>query len=72
MNNLHEVFKNADGKSKFNITKLNPWKLAFWKQLVIEKDETKVSVILANTCEVKVGGGDQLRYSSKYLPKCLT
>ena len=52
-NNSHNAYKNADGNSKFNITKLNPWKLTFWKQTVIAKDEIKVSVILANKCEVK-------------------
>ena len=52
-NNSHNVYKNADDNSKFNITKLNPWKLTFWKQPVIAKDEIKVSVILANKYEVK-------------------
>ena len=52
-NNSHNAYKNADGNSKFNITKLNPWKLTFWKQPVIAKDETKVSVILANNYEIK-------------------
>ena len=40
--NSHNAYKNADGNSKFNITKLNPWKLIFWKQPVIAKDEIKV------------------------------
>ena len=39
--------------SKFNIFKLNPLKMTFWKQPVIAKDEIKVSVILANKSEVK-------------------
>ena len=52
-NNSHNPYKTADGNSKFNITKLNPWKLTFWKQPVIAKDEIKVSVILANKYEVK-------------------
>ena len=52
-NNSHNAYKNADGNSKFNITKLNAWKLTFWKQLVIAKDDIKVSVILANKYEVK-------------------
>ena len=39
--------------SKFNILKLNPLKMTFWKQPVIAKDEIKVSVILANKSEVK-------------------
>ena len=46
-NNSHDAYKNADGNSKFNITKLNPWKLTFWKQSVIAEDEIKVSIILA-------------------------
>ena len=52
-NSSHDAYKNADGNSKFNITKLNTWKLVFWKQPVIAKDEIKVSVILANKYEVK-------------------
>ena len=52
-NNLHDAYKNADGNSKFNITKLNPRKLTFWKELVVTKDEIKVSVILTNKSEVK-------------------
>ena len=52
-NNSHNAYKNADGNSKFNISKLNAWKLTFWKQLVIAKDDIKVSVILANKYEVK-------------------
>ena len=52
-NNSHNAYKNADGNSKFNITKLNAWKLTFWKQLVIAKDDIKVSVILANKYDVK-------------------
>ena len=48
LNNLHEKYNNADGNSKFNITKLNPGILNFWKQPVIKEDEIKVSVILAN------------------------
>ena len=46
--NSHNPYKDADGNSKFNITKLNPWKFTFWKQPVIAKDEIKVSVIIAN------------------------
>ena len=41
-NNSHNAYKNTDGNSKFNITKLNPWKFTFWKQLVIAKDEIKI------------------------------
>ena len=52
-NNSHNAYKNADDNSKFNITEINPWKLTFWKQPVIAKDEIKVSVILANKSEVK-------------------
>ena len=52
-NNSHNAYKNADGNSKFNIAKLNPWKLTCWKQPVIVKDQIKVSVILANKYEVK-------------------
>ena len=29
-NNSHDAYKNVDGNAKFNITKLNPWKLTFW------------------------------------------
>ena len=46
-------YKNANGNSKFDTTKLNPWKLTFWKRPVIAKDEIKVSVSLANRSEVK-------------------
>ena len=52
-NNSHNAYENADGDSKFNITKLNTSKSTFSKQPVIAKDEIKVSVILANKCEVK-------------------
>ena len=52
-NNLHDACQNADGNSKFNVTKLNPWKLSFWKQSVMAKDEIKVSVILANKSKFK-------------------
>ena len=52
-NNSHNAYKNADGNSNFNLTKLNPWKFTFWKELVIAKDEIEVSVILANKSEVK-------------------
>ena len=51
--NSHSAYETADDNSKFNITKLSPWKLTFWKQLVIVKDEIIVSVILANKSEVK-------------------
>ena len=51
--NSPDVYKNVNGNSKFYITKLNPWKLTFWKQLVIAEDETKVSVILTNKYKVK-------------------
>ena len=47
-NNSHNAYKNADGNSK-----LNPSKSTFSKQPIIVKDEIKVSVILANKCEVK-------------------
>ena len=52
-NNSHNTYKNADGNSKFNISTLNAWKLTFWKQLIIAKDDIKVSVILTNKYEVK-------------------
>ena len=52
-NNSHNTYKNADCNSKFNITNLNPWRLAFGKQPVIGKDEVKVSVFLGNKSEVK-------------------
>ena len=42
------AYKNADGNSKFHITKLNPWKLTFWKQRIMAEDKIKVSVTLAN------------------------
>ena len=46
-NNLHNAYKNEDGNSKFNINKLNPWKMTFWKQPVIAEIQIKVSVVLA-------------------------
>ena len=52
-NNSHNAYENADCNSKFNITNLNPWRLAFGKQPVIGKDEIKVSVFAANKSEVK-------------------
>ena len=52
-NNSHNTYKNADGNSKFNISTLNASKLTFWKQLIIAKDDIKVSVILTNKYEVK-------------------
>ena len=48
----HDALKNADN-SKFHITKLNPWKLTFWKQPIRAEDEIEVSVILANKYKVK-------------------
>ena len=51
--NSHDAYKNADGNSKFYITKLNPWKLTLWKQPVIAEYEIKVSVILADKYKVK-------------------
>ena len=53
MNNSYNAYKNADGNSKFNISKSNPQKITFWKQPVIAKDEIKVIVILPNKYEVK-------------------
>ena len=38
---------------KVSYNKLNPWKLAFWKQTIISDDEAKVSVTLANKYKVK-------------------
>ena len=52
MNNSHDALKNTDD-SKFNITKLNPWKLTFQKQPITAGDEIRVNVILANKCKVK-------------------
>ena len=51
-NNSHNTYKNADGNSKFNITKLNLRKLTFWKQPA-GTGKRWVSVILANKSEVK-------------------
>ena len=45
------AYKNADGNSKFHITKWNPWKLT-WKEPIIAEDKIKVNVILANTYKV--------------------
>ena len=39
LNNSHNAYKNTDSNSKFNITKLNSWKLTLWKQPVTAKDE---------------------------------
>ena len=47
-NNSHNAYENADCNSKFHITNLNPWRLAFGKQPVIGKDEVKASVFVAN------------------------
>ena len=52
-NKSHNAYKNADGNSKFNTTKVNPWKVTLWKQPIIAKDEINVSVILANKPDVK-------------------
>ena len=52
-NNSHNSYKNADGNSKFKLTKLNPWKLTVCKQSVTAKDEIKVTAILAKKSEVK-------------------
>ena len=52
-NNLHHTYKNADGNSKFNTTKLNPWKLTFWKHPVIAKNEIKVSVLRTTKSDFK-------------------
>ena len=52
-NNSHDAYKNVCGNSKLDITKLNPWKLTFWKQRIIAEEEIKVSVILANEYKVK-------------------
>ena len=46
-NNSYDVYKNANGNSKFNITKLNPWKLSVILCCL------KLSVILANKYKVK-------------------
>ena len=51
--NSDNSYKDVDGNSKFNITKLNPWKLTFWKQPQIVKDDIEVSAILSNKYEVK-------------------
>ena len=53
LNNSHNAYKNSDGNSKCHITKLNPWKLTFWKQPIKREDEINVSVILANKYKVK-------------------
>ena len=49
----HDAYKNADDNPKFNINKLNPWKMTFQKQPITAEDEIKVSVILANKYKVK-------------------
>ena len=51
---LHDAYKNANGNTKFHITKLNPWKKTFWKQQIKAEDDIKVSVILASKYQVKV------------------
>ena len=53
LSNLHDAYKNANDNSKFYTTKLNPWKLSFWKQPVIADEEIKVIVILTNKYKVK-------------------
>ena len=52
-NNSNETYKNTNGNSKFNITKLNTWKLTFWKQSVVTEDEIKNSAILVNKHKVE-------------------
>ena len=44
LNNSNDACKNADGNSKFHITKLNSWKFSFWKQPIIVEDEIKVTL----------------------------
>ena len=51
---IAHTYKNAGGNSKFNITKLNAWKLTFWKQMVKAKDDIKISVILVKKYDVNV------------------
>ena len=51
-NNGNDAYKNADGNSKFQIIKWNPWKLTFLKQPIIAEDEIKVSVTLASKYRV--------------------
>ena len=52
-NKLTNAYKNTDGNSEFHISKLNPWKLAFWKETIIAEDEVKASVILAKRTRSK-------------------
>ena len=48
-NNSHDAYKNTE----FHGTKLNPWKLTFWKKPIVAEDEIKVNVILTNKYKVK-------------------
>ena len=52
MDNSYDALKNTSD-SKFHITKLNPWKMIFWKQPIIAGDEIKVSAILTTKYKVK-------------------
>ena len=54
LNDWHDSYKNADGNSKYHITKLFPSeKLTLEKQSIKSKVEVKVSVNLANKYKVK-------------------
>ena len=53
LNKSNDAHKNANGNTKFHITKLNLEKFSFWKQPIIAEDESKVSIILANKYKVK-------------------
>ena len=48
-----EACKNADGNPRFYTTKVNSWKLNFWKQPIVVEDEIKVSIVLTKTYPVK-------------------
>ena len=50
----HSAYKNANGNSKFNKTKLNPWKMSvILCCLKLNVIKIKFSVILANNYKVK-------------------
>ena len=70
-NKLTKAYKNTDGNSEFHISKLNPWKLAFWKETIIAEDEVKASVILAKAKpSVKAKCQSQVFHHSDLLVFC--
>ena len=52
-NSLTHTRTHMATKIFIELAKLNSLKINFWKQPVIEEDENKVSVILANKYKVK-------------------